>query len=180
MRGPDPKDEDADIAATPRNTRPTKGVLELRLHFPEDVTVDEIIDSARTLKACMQKSTLHCHKITFLDMYTRDSIAVVRRAAGKWPIYVREHGRRLASDTGSASDSVAIATDTKIRSTQQDVDPGTIWQRQVAVSWGTLAVTLASMQALSLIVVRSLYLRFLLVFISLIVLDASGALIVIH
>lgn len=159
MRGPASRGESVDPTASPRDTPPTKGVLELRLHFPNEVTEDDIVDSARTLKNCMQKVTLHCHGIAFLDMYATDSTALMKRVALKWrKVALREHGQRVEPEPGITSNSVATATESEIRPTKQDVNPGTIWRRQVVVSWGALVVTFASLQAFSLIVVRSLYL----------------------
>ena len=158
MRGPESEDERTDATTSVRNTPPTKGVLELRLHFPEEVTQENIVDSARLLKTCIQKGTLPCHEISFIDMYTRDSTDLVRRAAWKWRDYVREHGRHVAPDAGTTSDQTLAATEGKVPWAMIIRGSGPIWQKQLVVSWVALAVTFSSVQALSLFVVRYLYL----------------------
>jgi hypothetical protein len=95
-----PKTFDERTAAS--SAKPTRGVMELRLHFEDGVTKDDIINSARVLTDCMRKNKLRCHNVSFIDKYSLDTTDIVRRAAWKWKQVMRTPAQQGSPDSSQA------------------------------------------------------------------------------
>lgn len=100
----------SDEPASASSTIPTRGVIELRLHFDNGVTEADIVNSARVLTECMKKKKLRCHDITFIDKYSLDSTDIVRRAAWKWKQATRASAKQ-ASPTSDRTVDVETEDD---------------------------------------------------------------------
>jgi hypothetical protein len=92
-----PKTSDGRTAAP--SAKPTRGVMELRLHFENGVTEEDIVNSARVLTDCMRKNKLRCHNVSFIDKYSLDSTDIVRRAAWKWKQVMRTPTQQAPPDS---------------------------------------------------------------------------------
>jgi hypothetical protein len=102
----------------------TRGVMELRLHFENGVTEEDIINSARVLTDCMRKNKLRCNDVSFIDKYSLDTTDIVRRAAWEWKQVVRTPAQQVPPGSSKASrvDSVGDPTQALPQWHQSQVD----------------------------------------------------------